>query len=153
MSPLLKSDRLSKDPLTNLPNRRLLDDRLRQSLAVSKRSGNYGAVIVLDLDNFKTLNDLHGHDVGDLLLREVARRLVECVREKDTVARFGGDEFVVILDELSTGKLVSIGQATDVAEKIRNSLSAPYLLNVTQTGQAQAVVRTNAQRVLAWCCF
>ncbi len=128
------------DPLTNLPNRRLLDDRLRHSMAVSKRSGNYGAVIVLDLDNFKTLNDLHGHDLGDLLLLEVARRLLNCVRQKDTVARFGGDEFVVILDELSAGKPLSLEQATEVAEKIRTSLAAPYLLKVAQTGQAQAVV-------------
>ncbi|APW47103.1 Diguanylate cyclase with PAS/PAC sensor [Rhodoferax antarcticus ANT.BR] len=129
------------DPLTNLPNRRLLDDRLRQSIAVIKRSGNYGAVIVLDLDNFKILNDLHGHDVGDFLLLEVARRLVHCVRQKDTVARFGGDEFVVILDELSTVKLMSLRQATEVAEKIRNSLAAPYLLKVMQTDQAEAVVQ------------
>ncbi|MCW2311552.1 sensor domain-containing diguanylate cyclase [Rhodoferax antarcticus] len=129
------------DPLTNLPNRRLLDDRLRQSIAVIKRSGNYGAVIVLDLDNFKILNDLHGHDVGDFLLLEVARRLVHCVRQKDTVSRFGGDEFVVILDELSTDKLMSLRQATEVAEKIRNSLAAPYLLKVMQTDQAEAVVQ------------
>ena len=129
------------DPLTNLPNRRLLDDRLRQSIAVSQRSGSYGAVIVLDLDNFKTLNDLHGHDVGDLLLLEGARRLVHCVRQKDTVARFGGDEFVVILDELSSGKALSIQQATEVAEKIRLSLAMPYFLKVRQTGQPDAVVR------------
>lgn len=129
------------DPMTNLPNRRLFDDRLRHSMAVSKRSGSYGAVIALDLDNFKTLNDLHGHDVGDLLLLEVARRLVDCVRQKDTVARFGGDEFVVIVDELSTDKPLSIQQATEVAEKIRTSLAAPYLLKVTQTGHAQAVVQ------------
>jgi len=128
------------DPLTNLPNRRLLDDRLGQSMAVSKRSGNYGAVIVLDLDNFKTINDLHGHHVGDLLLLEVARRLVDCVRQKDTVARFGGDEFVVILGELSTDMLLSRQQASEVAEKIRASLAAQYQLVVTQTGQADAIV-------------
>jgi diguanylate cyclase (GGDEF)-like protein len=128
------------DPLTNLPNRRLLDDRLGQSMAVSKRSGNYGAVIVLDLDSFKTINDLHGHHVGDLLLLEVARRLEDCVRQKDTVARFGGDEFVVILGELSTDKLLSRQQASEVAEKIRASLAAAYELAVTQTGRADAIV-------------
>lgn len=129
------------DPLTGLPNRRLLDDRLGQSLVVSKRSGNYGAVMVLDLDNFKTINDLHGHHVGDLLLLEVGRRLVDCVRQKDTVARFGGDEFVVILGELSADLQRSIQQAGDVAEKIRASLVAPYLLTVSQCGQVGATVQ------------
>jgi diguanylate cyclase (GGDEF)-like protein/PAS domain S-box-containing protein len=129
------------DPLTSLPNRRLLDDRLGQSLVVSKRSGNYGAVMVLDLDNFKTLNDLHGHHVGDLLLLEVGRRLVDCVRQKDTVARFGGDEFVVIVGELSADQQRSIQQAMEVAEKIRASLVAPYVLTVSQSGQADATVQ------------
>jgi diguanylate cyclase (GGDEF)-like protein/PAS domain S-box-containing protein len=128
------------DPLTNLPNRRLLDDRLGQSMAVSRRSGHYGAVIVLDLDNFKTINDLHGHHVGDLLLREVARRLVDCVRQKDTVARFGGDEFVVILGELSADQSLSSQQAGEVAEKIRASLASPYRLVVSETGRADACV-------------
>jgi len=129
------------DPLTSLPNRRLLDDRLGQSLVVSKRSGNYGAVMVLDLDNFKTINDLHGHHVGDLLLLEVGRRLVDCVRQKDTVARFGGDEFVVIVGELSADLQRSIQQAREVAEKIRASLVAPYVLTVSQSGQADATVQ------------
>ena len=84
------------DTLTQLPNRRLLNDRLDQTLAASKRSGRYGALIFLDLDNFKPLNDTHGHGVGDLLLIEAARRITGCVREMDTCARFGGDEFVVI---------------------------------------------------------
>jgi diguanylate cyclase (GGDEF)-like protein len=100
------------DVLTGLPNRRLLGDRLGQTQAASKRSGLCGAVMFLDLDNFKSLNDVHGHGVGDLLLVEVAKRLSACVREVDTVARFGGDEFVVLLGEL------------DVAEKIRLSLEA-----------------------------
>lgn len=123
-----------------MPNRRLLDDRLGQSLVVSKRSGNCGAVMVLDLDNFKTINDLHGHHLGDLLLVEVARRLVDCVRQKDTVARFGGDEFVVIVGELSADRQLSLQQAADVAEKIRTSLLAPYLLTVSQTGQVDTSV-------------
>jgi len=128
------------DPLTSLPNRRLLDDRLGQSLVVSKRSGNFGAVMVLDLDNFKSVNDLHGHHVGDLLLLEVARRLLECVRQKDTIARFGGDEFVVVLGELSGDRQRSLHQASEVAEKIRASLVAPYLLTVRQTGQPDQTV-------------
>ena len=84
------------DTLTQLPNRRLLNDRLEQTIAASKRSGHYGALMFLDLDNFKPLNDTHGHGVGDLLLIEAARRITGCVREMDTCARFGGDEFVVI---------------------------------------------------------
>ena len=89
------------DTLTQLPNRRLLDDRLEQAIAACKRSGRYGAVMFLDLDNFKPLNDKYGHKAGDLFLVEVARRLAGCVREVDTVARFGGDEFVVVLSELA----------------------------------------------------
>ena len=128
------------DPLTLLPNRRLLNDRLSQNLAVSKRSGHYGAMMVLDLDNFKSLNDAHGHQAGDLLLVEVARRLVECVRAKDTVARYGGDEFVVILGELNADKTVSMQQAGDVAEKIRASLGEPYRLTLPQAGRSDATV-------------
>ena len=89
------------DTLTQLPNRRLLDDRLEQAIAACKRSGRYGAVMFLDLDNFKPLNDKYGHKAGDLFLVEVAHRLARCVREVDTVARFGGDEFVVVLSELA----------------------------------------------------
>ena len=125
------------DALTRLPNRRLLGDRLEQTIANCKRSGNYGALMFLDLDNFKPLNDVHGHDVGDLLLIEVARRISNCIRESDTVARFGGDEFVVILGKLDTSKAESAAQASNVAEKIRIRLSEPYLLNVQQAGGSQ----------------
>lgn len=118
------------DSLTQLPNRRLLGDRLTQAMAVSKRSGYYGAVMFLDLDNFKPLNDSYGHDVGDLLLIEVARRISDSVRDTDTVARFGGDEFVVMLNELDTNKAESTAQANIVAEKIRATLEAPYFLTV-----------------------
>jgi diguanylate cyclase (GGDEF)-like protein/PAS domain S-box-containing protein len=128
------------DALTNLPNRRLLDDRLRQTMAASKRSGSYGALMFLDLDNFKPLNDAHGHVVGDLLLVEVASRLKGCIRETDTAARFGGDEFVVMLNELNPDKALSIGQAELVAEKIRARLSEPYLLSVKREGQAETIV-------------
>ena len=118
------------DTLTSLPNRRLLQDRLAKSMAGSKRSGCYGAVMFLDLDKFKGLNDTHGHAVGDLLLVEVAQRLQKCVRETDTVARFGGDEFVVVLDGLKKDRAESEGLSALVAEKIRSALSEPYLLHI-----------------------
>ena len=118
------------DHLTLLPNRRLLTDRLGQAVAASKRSSCFAALLFLDLDNFKPLNDQHGHAVGDLLLMEAAARLMNCVREVDTVARFGGDEFVVLLAELDAGHAESAEQAAIVAEKIRTSLSIPYQLTV-----------------------
>jgi len=116
------------DTLTQLPNRHMLDDRLNQTMAASKRTGRYGALMFLDLDNFKPLNDQHGHSTGDLLLKEVAHRISSCVREMDTVARFGGDEFVVMLSELDTDKKSSIAQTGIVAEKIRATLAQPYAL-------------------------
>jgi diguanylate cyclase (GGDEF)-like protein/PAS domain S-box-containing protein len=122
------------DALTQLPNRHLLNDRLRQSMAASKRSGLYGALMFLDLDNFKPLNDAHGHDVGDLLLIEVADRLKNCVREVDTVARFGGDEFVVILSELCSDKADAGAQASLIADKIRTALAQPYVLALMHEG-------------------
>lgn len=118
------------DPLTHLPNRRLLVDRLNQTMVNSKRSGHYCALMFLDLDNFKPINDTHGHEAGDMLLQEVALRLKACVREIDTVARFGGDEFVVVLGELDVSKEMATMQTRSVAEKIHASLSAPYALNV-----------------------
>lgn len=131
------------DALTQLPNRRLLDDRLEQAIATSKRSGNYGALMFLDLDNFKPLNDTHGHKAGDLLLVEVARRITSCVREVDTVARFGGDEFVVLLSELNVDETESIAQAGFVAEKIRTYLSQPYWLTSNPTGSTKMIVHQN----------
>lgn len=128
------------DPLTQLPNRRLLIDRLRQTFAASKRSNRYGALLFLDLDNFKPLNDEHGHDIGDLLLIEAARRLANCVREEDTVARFGGDEFVVLLKELDTDKAVSVTQANGVAEKVRAALAEPYRLELLQAEGGKTVI-------------
>jgi diguanylate cyclase (GGDEF)-like protein/PAS domain S-box-containing protein len=117
------------DSLTQLPNRRLLMDRALQALAVSARSGRYGALMLLDLDDFKKVNDSKGHDVGDMLLCEVARRLRAAVREGDTVARLGGDEFVVVLEELSISSAEAAPQAEAVAEKIRDFLNEPYLLD------------------------
>ncbi|MEO8411821.1 MAG: sensor domain-containing diguanylate cyclase, partial [Propionivibrio sp.] len=117
------------DPLTQLANRRLLNDRLEQAMTASKRSGRFGALLFLDLDNFKPLNDAYGHGVGDLLLREVADRLRSCVRQIDTVARFGGDEFVVMLSALGTDRAASVMQARAVAEKVRATLAQPYRLS------------------------
>ncbi|MEI8158539.1 MAG: diguanylate cyclase [Burkholderiales bacterium] len=128
------------DPLTGLPNRRMLDDRLNQAMETSKRSGLFGTLMFLDLDNFKTLNDTHGHGVGDLLLIEVAKRLTSCVRGVDTVGRIGGDEFVVMLSELDADRAVSTEQAAGVAEKIRLSLAAPYRLTVAQPGVSDTTV-------------
>jgi len=128
------------DTLTQLPNRRLLTDRLGQAKAASKRSGCYGAVMFLDLDNYKSINDTHGHDVGDLLLIEVAHRITRCVREMDTVARFGGDEFVVMLSELNVDKELSVAQAGIVAEKIRTALAEPYWLTCKHDGNAETMV-------------
>ena len=117
------------DALTRLPNRRLLMDRLNQAMASSARNGQHGAILFLDLDNFKTLNDTRGHDIGDLLLVEVARRLQDCVREGDTVARFGGDEFVLILEGLSSKQDEAAAHAETVAEKVRAALNQSYKLN------------------------
>ena len=116
------------DPLTHLANRRLMLDHLEQAMSASKRSQRHGALLFLDLDNFKPLNDTHGHGVGDLLLIEVAERLKACVREADTVARFGGDEFVVLLCELSTQPGEAAEQAVAIAEKVRTRLAEPYVL-------------------------
>jgi diguanylate cyclase (GGDEF)-like protein len=119
----------------------LLVDRLGQTMSASNRSGNYGALMMLDLDNFKPLNDAHGHMAGDLLLNEVARRLIQCVRGADTVARVGGDEFVVMLGELDTDKAESVKKAAEVAEKIRASLAQPYQLTLNEEGQAGSEVQ------------
>ena len=116
------------DPLTHLANRRLMLDHLEQAMSASKRSQRHGALLFLDLDNFKPLNDTQGHGVGDLLLIEVAERLKACVREADTVARFGGDEFVVLLSELSTQPGEADEQAVAIAEKVRTRLAEPYVL-------------------------
>ena len=131
------------DPLTGLPNRRMLDDRLAQAIAETKRSSRHKALMVLDLDNFKTLNDSHGHALGDLLLIEVTTRLKKCVRAIDTVARFGGDEFVVLLIELDSNKEKAVIQAGIVAEKIRTSLAASYNLKARTEGNNGVVVEHN----------
>ena len=116
------------DHLTQLPNRRLLMDRLRRAMAISARHQREGALLFIDLDRFKTLNDTFGHDRGDLLLQQVAERLTTCVREGDTVARLGGDEFVVMLEDLSGNPQEAASQARLVGEKILATLNQPYWL-------------------------
>ena len=128
------------DPLTRLANRRLLLDRLAQNIASTQRTRHYSALAFLDLDKFKALNDAHGHGAGDLLLLEVANRLKSCVREVDTVARFGGDEFVVLLGDLSADRDEAITQASAIAEKIRTRLATPYALNIAPGGPSGAAL-------------
>lgn len=128
------------DSLTKLPNRRLLRDRLEQMMALSQRSGLYSALMFLDLDNFKPLNDEYGHDAGDMFLIEVASRLKSCVREMDTLARFGGDEFMVLLNELDKEREESVTKAANVAEKIRTTLAEPYLIRVRHKEKTEATI-------------
>lgn len=116
------------DPLTKLPNRRLLRERLEGMLSKRNRLKTYSAILFIDLDNFKILNDTRGHDVGDLLLIEVSSRLKSCVRAEDTVARLGGDEFVVILEHLSADIEQATVQAEIVGEKARKELAQSYFI-------------------------
>lgn len=117
------------DQITHLPNRRLLLDRLNQALVASARSGHNGALLFLDLDHFKTLNDTLGHEFGDLLLQQVADRLTACVREGDTVAHIGGDEFVVLLENLSENAVEAATQTEAIGGKVLSSLNQPYRLS------------------------
>lgn len=114
------------DPLTDLPNRQLLLERLHKALAQSARSGQHGALMFIDLDNFKILNDTLGHHMGDQLLQQVARRLTRSVRNTDTVARFGGDEFVIMVDDLSTDPEAAHHKARVLAEKVLHMLREPF---------------------------
>jgi len=117
------------DPLTNLPNRRLLHERLEHCIALQTRRISYGAVLFMDLDHFKLLNDTKGHNIGDLLLIKVAQRLEACVREGDTVARLGGDEFILILENLDEDPHTAATMAKTVAIKILDEMKQPYLLD------------------------
>jgi len=134
------------DILTKLPNRRLLNDRLGQAISAHRRSHCFGALMFLDLDNFKPLNDRYGHSAGDLLLVEAATRLKNCIREMDTVARFGGDEFVILLTELDVDWVKSREYAQAVANKIKATLAAPYVLQIhdADVGAAQIGHRSSA---------
>lgn len=116
------------DPLTQLPNRRLLTERIQHTYAGSRHHRHHVAIMFIDIDNFKTLNDTMGHNVGDLLLMEVTKRLQRCVREGDTVARFGGDDFVVMLEDLSENIRHAAGQVEMVGQKILTALAMPYEL-------------------------
>jgi diguanylate cyclase (GGDEF)-like protein/PAS domain S-box-containing protein len=119
------------DPLTHLPNRRMLIDHIKRAMALRMRTGSDGAILFLDLDHFKTLNDTFGHAIGDMLLQQVAERLTTCLRESDTIARLsrlGGDEFVVLLEDLSSHPLEAAAQAEIVGEKIHGALNRPYQL-------------------------
>jgi len=117
------------DHLTDLPNRLLLLDRLKLALSSSSRSGHHGALLFVDLDNFKNLNDTLGHDIGDVLLRQVAHRLKTCMRESDTVVRLGGDEFVVILVDLDEQPVEAGSQAESICQKILATINKSYLLD------------------------
>lgn len=123
------------DSLTKLPNRLLLRDRLAMAMAAGKRNRCYGALMMIDLDNFKPLNDERGHAAGDLLLIEVARRIRSCVRETDTVARIGGDEFIVLLANLSGVEEAARHEARAAADKILVTLSRPYRLEAEAPGE------------------
>ncbi len=131
------------DALTGLPNRRLMGDRLRDAISASQRSGQHGALLLLDLDNFKQINDTLGHDQGDALLQQVGDRLLFSVRQADTVARMGGDEFVIVLSDLGKGVRESALGVEAVSEKIRTELAAPFQLDgltVNVTGSLGAVL-------------
>ena len=128
------------DALTQVANRLLLNDRLKLAIANNKRSGHYLAILFIDMDKLKSLNDDRGHLAGDLLLIEVAQRLKSCVREHDTVARFGGDEFVVMLTDLADTLTIAQTQAALVADKILKLLSEPYQLNLCNEERAECII-------------
>ncbi|MDH5392611.1 MAG: GGDEF domain-containing protein [Gammaproteobacteria bacterium] len=129
------------DSLTKLPNRYLFDDQLKQAIAVSKRTKCYGTILFLDLDNFKPVNDTYGHVVGDLLLVEAAKRLISSVRDTDTVSRFGGDEFVVLLNNTNIYDATSKPQVEIIAQRIRSSLSEIYVLTVENEAKEDTTVK------------
>jgi len=139
----LASDEIERlafyDPLTDLPNRRQLLTQLNQALAASGRHDNIGAILFIDLDNFKILNDTHGHHQGDLLLQQVGKRLLTCTREDDTVARLGGDEFVVMLENLSINIEEAITEARTVGAKILVALNQPYSLDACEHGCSASI--------------
>lgn len=132
------------DALTNLPNRRLLLDRLARVILTNNRSQKHAALIFLDMDRFKELNDNFGHDTGDRFLQQIASRLEACVRETDTLSRFGGDEFVILLTELSHEPDQALVEAKNLADKIRTRLAEPYHFEILEGGKQQLVHHSSA---------
>lgn len=128
------------DPLTELPNRRLLVDRLEVAIQATQRSRQWGALLFVDLDRFKFVNDTYGHEAGDALLREVAYRLQSCTRASDTVARFGGDEFVVLAGELGGAAAQAQAHSERLAQKILSALQTPFELQVIDAGGVDQVI-------------
>lgn len=131
------------DSLTGIANRRFIMDQISQTMLLTKRTNYYGALLYLDLDNFKPVNDLYGHEVGDLLLIEVANRLKASVREIDAVARIGGDEFVVMLKKLKMDKFISESEAIAAATKIQLKLAKPYLLKIKNKQGLETTIEHN----------
>lgn len=129
------------DPLTDLPNKQLFKDRYNQAVSSIKRSKHFAAIMFIDLDNFKSLNDTHGHQAGDLLLKQVAERLTNQIRGSDTVARIGGDEFLILLASLSEESEKSLLEATAVAEKVCDSLAEPYNIKINSKNNKSAKVQ------------
>lgn len=129
-----------RDPLTGLANRRALDQRIHETLASCHQNKSHAALILLDLDNFKPLNDQHGHQAGDELLVQVSRRLLEHVRETDSVARIGGDEFVVLLNHLHADRGHALTAAQTIAEKLRIILAQPYFVEIKSPGADGSLV-------------
>jgi|GEM_PF-1914656 len=129
-----------QDALTLLPNRRELMERLKMALGLSARNGRCGALLLIDLDHFKNINDTRGHIAGDLLLKEVAQRLLASVREGDTVARFGGDEFMVMLENLGSDLISAARQAEVVSAKILQSIRQQYILATSELGHSTASI-------------
>ena len=137
------------DQLTGLPNRRLLLDRIKISLASSARNRSNSAILFIDLDNFKSINDTQGHNIGDLLLQQVAHRLSKVVRATDTVARVGGDEFVILMDDLSEHHSESYEQINFVGEKILVALRQPYQLAGNEYQITPSIGATQCRDALA----
>lgn len=126
------------DPLTQLPNRRLLLDRLEHALVGALRNHTGGAVLLIDVDNFKALNDTRGHDVGDMLLRQIGQRLLACVHESDTVARISGDEFVVLFEDMPQNSVQLVSQVRAICAHLLHALEQPYDLGASATTTAPA---------------
>lgn len=129
----------TQDPLTGLVNRYVLSERIQHALKVNQRNRKFGALLFIDLDQFKIINDTQGHQAGDALLKQVAERLPKCIRESDTVARFGGDEFAILLEELSTNELTAAAHAEFVSEKIIHSLNEPYLIDEREQSNTPSI--------------